>query len=270
MLLTLSAKSLVSGRKAADLVGEDMALIPGLAYGELGLGGLTLHTTLLAGWTEPRLDRFRDRADKAGAPVLLLVEDQPQHLGSADPAKSAAAEQRIDRILRVAHRLGCSSVALSIADPGGAAHTDTLAARLKSVVGRAERLELNLLVSPTKGLTETPELLTALIRRVGGFRIGAYPDFQAAAESGDFAAYLRGLAPYSSVICASATGFDAKGKHPAYDLAAYVEAIKGVGYDATLTLEYRGKGDPMAALAAAKASISGFLTDEPQQEDDSE
>lgn len=259
MLLTLSAKSIWSptGERGSGMSPTD---IPRWAREDLGVHGLAWQTSLMAGWEASQFDKLRDQSDKAGAPCLLLLEDQPLAIADRDSAKADAAVDRAERVLRVAHRLGCSSVAISLMDPGDTT-IESITPRLKSVLSRAERLELNLLLSPAKGLTESPEKLTALIRKVGGFRIGSYPDFQTASQSPDPISYLRGLSPYASAVCASVSAFDAKGAHKGYDLKAYIDAILSVGYEASVVLEFRGKGDAIASLRAAKALIDHSLSD---------
>lgn len=262
MLLTLSVRSLwkADGRPSIKLEPED---VPRWARNDLGVHGLTIQTSLLAGWDLPRLDRFRDAADKAAAPCLVLVEDHPLDLTAAEPPLVAAPIERADRVLRVAHRLGCSSVAFSILDPTSETPIEVVAPRLKTLLTRAERLELNLLLAPAPGLTGTQERLVGLIRKVGGFRIGSYPDFETASHAPDPIAYLKGLTPYAACICASILGFDASGRHLGYDLSAYVETIQAVGFEATLALEFRGKGNPVPALHAAKEQIDACLAKEP-------
>lgn len=270
MLLTLSAKSVWNADRSPTPGSTGKGIIPSdlsrWAREELGVHGLTLQTSLLAGWELAQFDRFRDTADKAGAPCLVLVEDNPLNLTDPDETKAAAAIERADRVLRVANRLGCSSVAISLSDSTKGS-IETLTPRLKAVLGRAERLELNLLISPAPGLTDTPEKLTSLIRKVGGFRIGSFPDFEAASKTDDPVAYLRSLAPYAACVCASVQAFDAKGKHKSYDIGQYITAIQSVGFEQALTLDYRGKGDPVPALLAAKDAISTFLAKEDEDVD---
>jgi hypothetical protein len=271
MLLTLSDHSF---RAALSGAKPKMSLqdLPKVAHEELGLNGLVLHTSNLTGWDLNKLEQFRDRADKAAAPCLLLVESDPQRLGDNDPALSAAAEERMGRVLQVAHRLGCSAVAMSLRDPGASGSLDAVATAVKRVVQRSERLELNLLISPVAGITGTPEKLTGLIRKVGGFRIGAYPDFEAASAGGIVGTandYLRALTPYASVVCASFSSFDASGKHKGFDFESCVKSVESVGFDQTITLECRGSGDPREAIARAKSLFEALnVTEEEAAEDD--
>ena len=271
MLLTLSAKSICatdgSQRKAVRLLD-----LPSIARRDLGFSGLTLQTSLLSGWEAPQLDRLRDDADKAGAPCLLLVEEQPQPFADPSPEVMATAADRAGRVMRAAHRLGCSSVAFSVSNPPVDVPVEVIAQRLKDVLSAAERMELNLLLAPGAGPTQLPERLTMLIRKVGGFRIGSYPDFQAAAETADPVGYLRSLTPYASAVCAGIGEFDettgmTKPGSKAYDLGVCLDAVLSVGFEATLTLEYRGKKDALEPLSAAKKWIDSKLTDAPPAEE---
>lgn len=246
MLLTLSAKSL-SDRLADSKDPLTLFGLPAFGKEELGLQGLNVQTSFLKGWELSDIDRLRDEGDKAGCPCLLLVEEHAHDLGTPGP-DAAGALDRMERVLRVANRLGCSSVAMTIEDKAGPDAADLIATRLKEVVARAERFEMNLLLGTGSGFTSDPEQLTALIRKVGGFRIGAFPDFETASEAEDPGAYLRGLTPYASVVNASFCEFDARGRHKAFDLELGLEAITSVGFEGSLSLEWRGKGDPVPNL----------------------
>lgn len=257
MLLTLSAKSLLSRLRSA---GDPLALpdMPTVASQELGLRGLCVQTDLLAGVGLAEIDRLRDRADKSACPCLLLIEEQPHALGDGDEATVAAGVERLKRVVQVAHRLGCAGIVVGIKDTRSTRSDDAVAASLKKVVAAAERLELNVLVAPQPGLTQTPEQLTGLIRKVGGFRIGSFPDFEAAAQSGDATRYLRGIVPYAAAISVPTASLDGRTRDPTYNLPECLRAIRSVGYDATLTLECRG-GDPSPPINAAREAIEAFL-----------
>lgn len=267
MLLTLSVNSL---RAHLDSAKPKLGIldVPRFAREELGLHGLNVQTSFLTGWGLDKIDRLRDEADKAGCPCLILIETDPQGLGNADASVGEASVERMDRVLRCAHRLGCSGVALTVHESTPPGAVDAVAERLRRVVTRAERLELNLLLIPHAGLTAKPDDLTGLIRKVGGFRIGSFPDFQTASATGDPNSYLRSLTPYASAVCASSVAFDKTGEHTSYDLKKCVQAISSVGYDGTVSLEYRGKGDATAALLNTRAVIEAVLESAPPPEDE--
>jgi sugar phosphate isomerase/epimerase len=272
MLLTLSAVSLRSmfakgrgGRAKLELLD-----LPRFTREELGLHGLNLNTELLAGIGRDVLEKLRERADKAGCACLLLVESEPQAFGDVNESVAAGAVERMHRVVQAASLLGCNAVAVRSQgkdDPEVFART---AERMRKAVEKAEKLELNLLIAPHDGLTQTPERITELIKKVGGFRVGTFPDFQAAAASADPINYLRRLTPYASVVAATTVKFaggkdeadpEAVGpmKHQPYDLEPLVNAILSVGYDGTLGVDYRGTGDAKVGVLRSRAALEALL-----------
>ncbi|MCC6677193.1 MAG: TIM barrel protein [Phycisphaerales bacterium] len=212
MLLTLSAtclRSLLLPGPRQKKAKMDLADLPRFTHEELGLRGLNLSTDLLVGADRSRLEFLRERADKAGCACLLLIEHNTQNFGAASEKAGAEAIARAHRVIEAAHVLGCNSIALGVQSDEKAESIQNVVTRLKKVVERAERLEINVLLAPAPGLTAAPERLTDLIKKVGGFRIGTFPDFQAAAASKDPIAYLRRLTPYAAVVSASTIKFAA-------------------------------------------------------------
>lgn len=277
MLLTLAASSLRSklwlkpGRPSAgSMLLRDL---PRHVRETLGLHGLNISTDLLAGADLPQLDALRDAADKASCPCLVLVRPEPLPFFSGNDAKGDDAIERMSRVVQAAHRLGCNSAALFIAAEAGDAEDDAVdlaAERLRKVMTVAEKREVNLLIGSGKGPTLEPDRLTDLIKRVGGFRIGTYPDYQTAAASEDPLAYLRRLTPYASAVTASSIGFK-KGKsgpeHQGYDLVEFTKAVIAVGYTGTLAIDYRGDGDPEEGIRNTRAVLESVVgvevTDQP-------
>ncbi len=275
MMLTLTATSLATmlrppkGRKPS-LILHDM---PAYVRQSLGLSGINLTTDLLAGLDRTAFETLRERADKAGCACILLIESEPQPLGD-DGAVGDVAEERAKRVMQAAHLLGCNAAAITTAGADDPHTLEICAERCKSIMGIGERLELNLLISPGPGLTESPERVSDLLKKVGGFRIGTFPDFEAAAKWKDPVAYLRRLTPYASVVSASTVAFsdltggkpsdnfDEPVVHKGYDLQPLVDAVVSVGYDGTLAIDYRGKGDPTLGVLRSKTSLEEALARE--------
>jgi len=274
MLLTLTANAL-RGRIAASRkarpggggAGAGDALqvtdLPRFARDELGLFGLNLSTNLLVGADLKRLDAIRDAADKASCPCLVLTETEIQPMGTTDDQVGDAAIGRTTRVVQAAHRLGCSSIGVGISCRDNEDEMDFCIERLRRVLSVAERLEVNILLSPSAGLTSDPEHLTDLIKKVGGFRIGTFPDFEIASKAADPLGYLKRLTPYASAITAATMRFKAGRKageftHEPYDLKAYTNVIKAVGYTGTLSIDYRGEADPVENLKRARALLESF------------
>ncbi|UCD75431.1 MAG: sugar phosphate isomerase/epimerase [Phycisphaerales bacterium] len=259
MLLTLAASSLSSHLDPHGEGGLTVFDLPGFAIRELRLRGLNLTASMLAGWSYADLDRLRDRADKAACPCLVLVEDTPLPL--ADPSSTGRdeAKERIRRLAAAANRLGCNALALKCAAPDDPRAFDLLAEEMKAVMPSVERLELNVLLAPNEGLTDCPDRLTELIKRIGGFRIGSLPNFAHAASTGDPVSALRKLAPYAGAIHATVGAFSRRGKHEGYDLAECVAAVRSVGFPNTLAIEYVGDGDPIKNIDRARTILQAAI-----------
>jgi len=259
VLLTLATRSL------ARLLAPDAEVpegqqpltlldLPQYAIRHLELRGLNVPASMLSGWSLPNLDRLRDRADKAGCPCLVLIEDAPLDFDEAD-----GAAERVRRLAVAAHRLGCNALAISFAGADDEETFDRVAADVKALMPHVERMELNLLIAPNDGLTQEPDRLTELIKRIGGFRIGSLPSFAHAASTKDPILTLRKLAPYAGAVHASVQAFTKAGKHKGYDLAECVKAIRSVGFVNTLAIDYIGNGDPASNIQLARDALQAAI-----------
>lgn len=273
MLLTLTVTSLKSFSGTGTSV-SGLTDLPSFARQQLGLHGLNISTELLKGVDRATLAQLRDASDKARCACLLLIEPAPLAFGTEDEEKGMSAVERTNRVVEAAHVLGCNAAAISVESKDNEGSFDRAAERLRMVMEQAERREMNLLIAPTKGLTETPERTTELIKKVGGFRIGTLPDFESASGSGDAPGYLRRLTPYASIVIAATQGFTAGGKavskteitevqedleHPDYNLKAMVDAVLSVGYDGTLAIDYRGDGDCTLGVLRSRAVLEAAM-----------
>lgn len=255
MLLTLATRSfsstLASGSR--DEPGSVLDL-PEFTSRQLKLRGLNVASSMLAGWSFEELDCLRDRADKSACPCLVLIEDAPMHLGAMDTDQHESAVSRVNTLTAAANRLGCNAVALRIAAEQDDEAVDRVAAAVKALIPTMERYELNLLLAPQEGLLNEPDRLIAVIKQVGGFRIGALPSFAHAVSTGETIATLRKLAPYAGAIHASVTNFNSNDEHQ-FDLAECVHAIRSVGFLNTLAIEYLGEHDPVENIEAARTIL---------------
>lgn len=201
MLLTLNLSALRS--RLTGQAGQPKLKLtdaPALARNELGVNGLVISTDLLVGADRQALQRLLEAADKAGCPCLVLMEVNPQPLGSPDILPVEAATERCLRVAQAAHWLGCSAFSIPIEAPDDEETLANVAANLKPISRRAEKLDLNLCLAPRPGLTASPDRVTEVLKKIGGFRVGTLPDFAAAAASADPVQYLRRLVPYASAV----------------------------------------------------------------------
>lgn len=354
MLLTLCANALASKLLPGKSGKPELALtdLPAFIRDHLGLFGMTLTTPLLAGLDRARLQKIVEAADKTGCPCLSLLETEPQPL--ADPDKGDAAMVRVGKVVEAARLLGCNAVGIRIGAPDDDDALDEVADRLRPLVRKAEKMEMNICVASGPGLTARPERIAELLKRIGGFRVGTMPDFASAAAGDDALGYLRRLVPYASTVIATVEAADAapkarkaptapttdaqtpdtspsktakpkaakakKSKPPdtpsapttttdpittdptttdptpqaaptpkaaptspsrgvsgfgagpvggfSFDVPTFAATVNAVGFDGALAIDYRGQGDPVAALVKAREMIHTALGRTPVLEEE--
>ncbi len=273
LLVTASVDSFRSRLEGDEdaLTLEDM---PQFGASELGVRGLSVPASILAGRDAAGLERLRDAGDKARCPMLLLQEVEPLDLASVDPAIRAAGVERIGRLARAANMLGCAHLGVSISGKDEDDAFELAATTFREAMQLIDRFDVGLLIEARMGLAQSPDRLTELIKKIGGFRIGSLPDFRFAHDSGDFTGTLRRLAPYAGTILAR-VGKSADEK-PAvarsdktpYNLIEGLEAILAVGYQHAICLDHAGGPNAADAIIAARETIESALTAE--AEDDGE
>ena len=250
---------------------EDM---PSFGAGELGVRGLSITTSMLAGASAATLEALRDAGDKARCPMLLLVEDQPLELANPDAGIRAAAIERIGRLSKAAGILGCAQLGVSIeSHDAGDGPFELTASTVREAMQRIDRFEVSLLIRSGSGLTADADRLTELIKKIGGFRIGSLPDFRLAHDTGDFAGVLRRLAPYAGTILATVGKSGPGGKKGTgkadptpYDLVEGLESVLAVGYQHAICLDHVGGRNAVDSIVEARARIEAALAPEVVEE----
>ena len=265
LLVTVSAAAF-RGRLESSEDSLDLVDMPDFAVSELGVRGLSIPSSLLSGRDSTALERIRDEADRARCPTLLLYEETPFELGSPDTTVRAAACERIGRLARAASMLGCANLGIACSGTDRGDCFDLAAATLREVMQKIDRQEVNLLIQSNAGITEKPDRLTELIKKIGGFRIGSLPDFRIAHDSSDFTGNLRRLAPYAGTIIATVGGgklggkpaTPAKDKTP-YDLVEGLRAVLAVGYQHAISLNHAGGKHAAKAIIEARELLEKGL-----------
>lgn len=283
MLFTVTASCLRS-LLVPDAKGKGATLkmtdLPAFTREKLGLHGVNLTTDLLQGADRARLEAIRERADKAACSCLLLVENQPLSISSTANDEYIPAMDRMKRVLEAARYLGCNSTAFKINADTSESSNKLVIERLKKIMQHAEKLDLNVLISPYPGLTIEPDKLTELIKKVGGFRIGTFPDFQLAAAQKDPDAFLRRIVPYASAVSVSTLdfkpltgkkkkaeiGLDEQVEHAGFEFRPLIDAIESVGYDGNLAIDYRGPGDPTIGVIRTRKLLEAFFAEPVKEE----
>lgn len=248
LLLTLTTGSVQSlFKKGCTAV--DLQTVPALAMSQLGLRGLNINAEQLGGWSPKDFDALRDHADKAACPCLVLVDKTMLKFGYDQPSTDESMD-RIGRLSAAADRLGCNALSIMTDVPvDDEDNLDVAIDELRHVMIGIEARELNLLLAIGGGMTATADGLIDLVKRVGGFRIGVLPVF---GDGDDPVEHLRRLAPYAGAVHMRVEGFTKGGSHSGADLAAGVNALKRVGYQNTIAIEFTGKTKVEASIEMAR------------------
>lgn len=207
MMYSLNTNSIRSVLKRRGARAISPADLPKYAMDQFGLRAINFSTGQLAGLTPKDLEKIRDSGDRVGCSCLLLSQNDPLPLGEIKGSKAIEAVERMTRVVKAASLMGCNAVSVAIQSKDTDDHFEQASESMKQVLEAADRAEINVLISPTKGLTEDADRLTDLVKGIGGFRIGTMPDFVHASKSGDPVGYLKKVTPYASVVNASTLGF---------------------------------------------------------------
>jgi hypothetical protein len=238
LLLTLAIESLNPLIEKGEYEVLDS---PEISSNQLGLRGVMVDADHLSGWSPEQYDEFRNAADKAHCPCLLLRGSRQLDL----VGNREAARERIQRLAIAANRLGCNAVAITPIVTSDEQAVNTIVEELRDAMADVERLDLNLLIQPCAGLTSDPDELIDVIKRIGGFRIGALPTFSSASLTSDPLEALRKLAPYAGGIVADfPCGKGKKKLDPVEGLVAVCE----VGYSNSIALSYVGSKNPLKEI----------------------
>lgn len=297
MMFSLNTNSISSVLKRRGARAMSPSDLPKYTMDQFGLRAINFSTDQLAGLTPKDLELIRDSGDRIGCSCLLLSQSSPLPLGEVKGDKAVEGVERMQRVVKAASLMGCNAVSLSIQSKDTDVAFEQAIDSMKSILQTADRAEINVLIAPAPGLTEDPERLTDLLKGIGGFRIGTMPDFETAAKTGDPVGYLKKLTPYASVVNASTLGFtipesessqsestpndeasglsgldalaaelegmmledDPIAVHEGYDLPALVGAIAAVGFDGTISIDYKGDGDESLGVIHSKEAIEEAL-----------
>ena len=249
VLLTLAIQSL---NPLIEDGKQDLLEVPTLSAEKFNLRGVMIDAKHLSGWTMETYDQFRNNADKAKSPCLLVRDNSPMDLLECEDASF----ERIRRLSVAANRLGCNAIAITPTFPENQHGVDSIVERIRLSMQGVERLELNLLLQPCEGISSNPDQLIEIIKQIGGFRIGALPTFEFAGATGNGIEALRKLAPYAGGIVVDFPNGRGKKK---VDPVEGLQAVLDVGYSNTVALNYTGKGDAMKEIKKVVNKMQSYL-----------
>ena len=116
-----------------------------------------------------QLDKLRNQADQAGCPCLILRESKSVPVVTGRSVDLDKTKRRLELVARAAHRLGCNAVSLQPEPFNADTQLEEAAKFLRQIMDRIDRMEMNMLIEPGKGVLAEPERLIELIKKVAEF-----------------------------------------------------------------------------------------------------
>jgi len=223
--------------------------VPRFVSEELEVRGINIPVQMIRQQTPQTLERLRDEADRSQCPCLVLYRDEPLDF-QAEAERSAQVVREMGKRARL---LGCAEVAVRISNIASA--SAQIAQFLKAAVEGLQRFEVNLLIRPSIQPCDQPDAVIDLVRKIGGFHIGAMPSFANAAATEDAQQCLKKLIPYSLAVEATVTSVNKDGS-PKDDLFdQHIDTLVKLGFSNKLSIDWQGEGNWAQAVQSVRAHL---------------
>ncbi len=185
-------------------------------------------------------EEFKQKCEKEGVTVGLIMCDALGDLGHADPeARNAAVEKHYPWV-DIAKFLGAESIRVNAAGDGTAEEVAANAVDGLSRLGEyGARQGINIIVENHGGYSSDGVWLSGVMKKVGMDNVGTLPDF------GNFYEYDRyqgitDLMPFAKGVSAKSHVFDENGNEVNSDFLKIMKIVKESGFKGYVGIEYEG------------------------------
>jgi sugar phosphate isomerase/epimerase len=196
-------------------------------------------------WTE-----FKQKCDKVGVNVGLIMCDALGNLGDADPVARKAAVEKHYQWVDVAKILGAHSIRVNAAGQGTPEEVAANAVDgLSKLAEYAASKNINVIVENHGGYSSDGKWLTGVMAKVGMDNVGTLPDFgNFCIERGpdgcvnEYDRYqgIAELMPYAKGVSAKSNEFDENGNETKSDFLRIMKIVKESGFKGYVGIEYEG------------------------------
>lgn len=162
----------------------------------------------------------------------------------------------VKAVIGAARYLNCSMVRLWLTKSFARimdVTTPTLEA-FRDVTATAEKARVRLALEHRFGRLEELESVLNVVEQIQSYYLGACLSFGRLPSSA-WRVGLTRLLPYTIHVHATSREFDAAGDETAIAYPTYIAALKQVGYQGYISIEYEGPGDPLDGIMATQALI---------------
>jgi sugar phosphate isomerase/epimerase len=243
--ISLAEWALVDEMRAGKFKNLDF---PRIAREDFGLNGIEFVNTLFEVPTESYLKQLKQNAADHGVEMLLIMVDDEGD-GCA-PTKEGRKEFEVfhRKWVDIAHYLGCSAVRTNCRGPEGVNKEEALEWATESytmLLHYAKPAGINIVIENHGGVSNDPDWMIALMKKVNDPSFGTYPDWREPSAEFDNLGYLQKTLPY-------AKGMSYRNQPTEKLTAKMIRMCKDSGYRGWYGIESRGREEIKKGIGLLK------------------
>lgn len=210
---------------------------PRVAREDFGLNGIEFVNTLFEIPTEGYLKKLKEQASLHGVKmVLIMVDDEGD--GCSD-TKEGRKQFEINhrKWVDIAHYLGCHGVRTNCRGPEGVDKKEAIKWAAESyhiLLDYASPAGINIVIENHGGVSNDPDWMVSLMKKVNNPRFGTYPDWRKPSNEFDNYIYLQKTLPY-------AKGMSYRNQPTEELTAKMIKLSKDAGYHGWYGIESNGR-----------------------------
>ena len=195
--ISLAQWALVGEIRAGEWKNSDF---PRIAREDFDINGIEFVSTLFELPTYSYLNRLRRNAEKHNvAMILIMVDDEGE---TCDPSKEKRIQTAINhrKWVDIAKYLGCHSIRTNCRGPKNAPKDQALewaADCYNRLLEYAVPAGIGILIENHGGLSNDPDWMVSLFKKVDNPYFGSYPDWRGPSREFNNYEYIRRMLPYA-------------------------------------------------------------------------
>lgn len=216
-----------------------------IAREDFGLNGIEFVNTLFEAPTEGYLKKLKSNAATHGVTmVLIMVDDEGDGCANTKEGRKQF-EINHRKWVDAAHYLGCHAIRTNCRGPQQVDKNEALSWAAESynmLLEYAAPANINVVIENHGGVSNDPDWMVALMKKVNNPRFGTYPDWRSPSNQFDNVTYLQKTLPF-------AKGMSYRNQ-PSEELTAkMIKLSKDAGYRGWYGIESSGREEIKKGIA---------------------
>lgn len=252
--ISLAQWSMNRAIKDGSIKAEDFAAITKRDYGieaiEFVNGFYKDHKKDMSYW-----DNMLRRSENEGVTNLLIMVDEEGDLGSTRKSERLEAVENHYGWVDIAKRMKCDSIRVNAFGTGPRNEVKTaLVDGMGRLAEYGAKAGINILIENHGLYSSEADFIVEMIKEVNNPYMGTLPDFgnwctsekwggtrdDSCGNVYDIQKGVEEFMPYAKGVSAKTYDFDTAGNQPRLDYPGLLKAVKAMGYDGYIGIEYEG------------------------------